>query len=321
MSLAPVSLSQPGWASNNSQRLFSAAQAAPTGNQPATTAASPGEIPATATVPSADDLNHELQAQKENSLVYQLMRQLLIQESHSDSESLTIDTDTVDIALARSSAGSTSLAIDDNSLSFAWSQTDTFAATITGDGFSISIAGVRVQSLQLDLERNVGQSDPLQIDLAGDGFETTGFSWSVRFDITGDGSPETVSVAADDDAALAWDQNQNGRIDSGKELFGDQHGRRNGFAELRRHDDNHDQRIDAGDRIFAALKLLRWQHDGSQTLQSLADAGITSIALQERDIDERSDQGDRISAEAAVSFADGRERRIADLWYRHMADG
>ncbi|NQD37709.1 hypothetical protein HPT27_11795 [Permianibacter sp. IMCC34836] len=316
MSLAPVSLSQPGRA-NSLNRLPSP----PRADSPAPTAtASPSNIPTAETAPSASDLNRELQSQKENSLVYQLMRQLLIQESHGESESFTLETDTLDISLARSSVGSTSLAVDDNSLSFAWSQTDTFAATITGEGFSISIAGVRVQSMQLDLERTVNQSDPLQIDLSGDGFETTGFSWSVRFDITGDGNTENVSVAADDDAVLALDQNQNGRIDSGKELFGEQNGRRNGFAELRRYDENHDQRIDAGDRIFSSLKLLRWQHDGSQMLQSLNDAGISSISLQERSTDQLSDQGDRISADAAVKFADGRERRIADLWYRHMAE-
>jgi len=305
MSLASVSFSNPGWSSIASQRLPPA--------QPA-----PDTAPAE--VQSAAQLSREIEAQKESSLAYQLIRQLMIQESHSESETIAIDTDSFDFTLARSSSSSASLAVDENSLSFSWMQTDSFAATITGEGFSISIAGVRVQSMQLELERQVAQSDPLQIDLAGDGFETTGLSWSVRFDITGGGTVENVSVASDDDAVLALDSNRNGRIDSGRELFGDQHGRANGFAELRRHDDNQDAVIDASDRIFAALKLLRWHSDGHQLLQSLAEAGIAAISLNERHVDDHSVQGNRITEEATVRLADGGERRIADLWYRYMAD-
>ncbi len=305
MSLAPLSFTQPGWGAIASQRL-PPAQAAP-------------QLPVEP-AQSADTLNREIEAQKESTLAYQLIKQLMIEHSSSESEAIHIDTDSVDIALARSRSSSTSLALDENSLSFAWTQTESFAATITGDGFSIAIAGVRVQSFQLELERDVAQSDPLQIDISGDGFETTGLSWSVRFDITGDGQAEQVSVAADDDAVLALDRNQNGRIDSGKELFGDQHGRANGYAELRRHDDNRDNVIDASDAIFSALKLLRWQHDGRQQLLSLAEAGISALSLSERQVRQNeTEQGDPITTGSAVRFTDGRERQMADLWYRYLA--
>lgn len=304
MSLAPVSLSQPGWSNIASQRL---------------PPAQPAPIPDSDSIQSADQLTREIEAQKESSLAYQLIRQLIIQESHSESEAIAIDTDDVDLSLARSSTSTTTLELDENSLSFAWTQTDSFAATLSGEGFSISIAGIRVQSFQLELEAEVAQSDPLQIDLSGDGFETTGLSWSVRFDITGDDVQEAVSVAADDDAVLALDRNENGRIDSGKELFGEQNGHANGYALLRRYDENHDAIIDAGDRIFAALQLLRWHSDGSQTLQSLTDAGIASISLKERQLNETTPEGDSASTGSSVQFHDGRERRMADFWYRYMA--
>lgn len=305
MSLAPINTSQSGWSSVATRRQ-PPAQPAP-------------DLP-TEPVQSATDLNRELEAQKESTLAYQLIKQLLIEQHSSESQSLSIDTDDIDLNLSQTRSSSMSLALDESGLSFSWTQTEAFAATITGEGFSISIAGVRVQSFQLELEREVAQSDPLQIDLAGDGFETTGLSWSVRFDITGDGVQEDVSVASDDDAVLALDRNQNGRIDSGKELFGEQNGHANGYAQLRRYDDNRDGIIDASDSIFTALKLLRWQADGSQLLQTLSDAGIASLSLQERQMNQAStEQGDAISTGSTVKFNDGRERQMADLWYRYLA--
>ena len=68
----------------------------------------------------------------------------------------------------------------------------------------------------------VQQTDPLVLDLAGNGFTTRGLDDAVRFDLTGDGRPESISAPKGDDALLALDRNGNGRIDSGKELFGDQ---------------------------------------------------------------------------------------------------
>lgn len=305
MSLAPISTSQSGWASVAARRQ-PPAQPAP-------------DLP-TEPVQSATDLNRELEAQKESTLAYQLIKQLLIEQHSSESQSISIDTDDIDLNLSQTRSSSLSFALDESGLSFSWTQTEAFAATITGDGFSISIAGVRVQSFQLELEREVTQSDPLQIDLSGDGFETTGLSWSVRFDITGDGVQEDVSVASDDDAVLALDRNQNGRIDSGKEMFGEQNGHANGYAQLRRYDDNRDGIIDASDSIFTALKLLRWQADGSQQLQTLSEAGIASLSLQERQMNQASTaQGDAISTGSTVKFSDGRERQMADLWYRYWA--
>ena len=305
MSLAPVSTRPSGWAGIAAQRL-------PPAQSPPTLPAEP--------VQSASDLNREIEAQKESTLAYQLIKQLLIEQTSSESQSLSIDTDEIDLNLSQSRSSSMSLALDETGLSFSWTQTEAFAATITGEGFSISIAGVRVQSFQLELEREVAQSDPLQIDLSGDGFETTGLSWSVRFDITGDGVAEDVSVASDDDTVLALDRNDNGRIDSGKELFGEQNGHANGYAQLRRYDDNRDGLIDASDSIFTALKLLRWQTDGSQQLQTLSEAGIASLSLQERQMNQASTaQGDAVSTGSAVKFSDGRERQMADLWYRYYA--
>ncbi len=314
MSLAPLSMNAsastlpPPLPSNRTPRQ-------PAESQPATTS-----VPAKSEVTTADEINRQIEAEKEGMLAYRLIQQLMIERQSSESFSFQYSSDDLAINLSQSRATSESLSIDQTGLQYSWTQTESFAATIVGDGFQISIAGVRIQSMQLQLEAEVGQSDPLQIDMSGDGFETTGLSWSVRFDITGDGQVEDVSVAADDDAVLALDRNRNGRIDNGKELFGEQNGHANGYAQLRRYDDNHDAVIDASDRIFSALQLLRWHSDGRQQLQSLTEAGIVSIGLKERQLNQaETDQGDAVTTGSSVRFHDGNERQMADLWYRFLA--
>lgn len=92
----------------------------------------------------------------------------------------------------------------------------------------------------------------------------------MRFDLDADGRMDSISVPTGDDALLALDRNGNGRIDDGRELFGDQHGAVNGFAELARFDDNGNGRIDAADAVFDQLRLLRFDAQGRQQLQTLA---------------------------------------------------
>lgn len=119
------------------------------------------------------------------------------------------------------------------------------------------------------------RKDPLLLDLSGDGPRTTGEEGARDFDLQGDGRAAPTSFAAGGSAFLALDRNGNGRIDSGLELFGDQHGAADGFAELARFDDNGDGRIDREDAVFSRLQLLY----GDGRSESLADAGITVIGL------------------------------------------
>ena len=139
----------------------------------------------------------------------------------------------------------------------------------------------------------VQQTDPLVLDLAGNGFTTRGLDDAVRFDLTGDGRSESISAPKGDDALLALDRNGNGRIDSGKELFGDQHGASNGFAELSKYDDNRDGRIDQQD--------------------SLAEAGVSAIHLQAQNVKQALGAYDEIAQIGRFDFADGRSGQAADL--------
>ena len=159
----------------------------------------------------------------------------------------------------------------------------------------------------------VQQTDPLVLDLGGNGFTTRGLDDAVRFDLTGDGRPESISAPKGDDALLALDRNGNGRIDSGKELFGDQHGASNGFAELSKYDDNRDGRIDQQDSVFEQLSLLRFDAQGRQQQQTLAEAGVSAIHLQAQNVKQALGAYDEIAQIGRFDFADGRSGQAADL--------
>ena len=159
----------------------------------------------------------------------------------------------------------------------------------------------------------VQQTDPLVLDLAGNGFTTRGLDDAVRFDLTGDGRPESISAPKGDDALLALDRNGNGRIDSGKELFGDQHGASNGFAELSKYDDNRDGRIDQQDSVFEQLSLLRFDAQGRQQQQTLAEAGVSAIHLQAQNVKQALGAYDEIAQIGRFDFTDERSGQAADL--------
>jgi hypothetical protein len=155
----------------------------------------------------------------------------------------------------------------------------------------IEVQAVRVETSQTfkihieftAIQQQVQQSDPLVLDLNGDGVALTGYEDGAAFDINADGKTDKTAFVRGDDAFLVLDRNGNGRIDNGSELFGDQNGAVNGFEELRKYDDNRDGVIDGRDAIFDSLRLLHDKNgDGNVELtemSSLAEKGITSLNL------------------------------------------
>lgn len=186
---------------------------------------------------------------------------------------------------------------------------------ISDSAATVSQAVIEQRGLELNV--STGQSpqqvDPLVLDLAGNGFSTSGLSRPVRFDLDADGRIDSISAPTGDDALLALDRNGNGRIDDGRELFGDQHGAANGFAELARFDDNGDGRIDAADAVFDKLRLLRFDAQGRQQLQTLGEAGVSAIDLRARDVSIALGAYDQIAQLGRFEFTDGRSGQAADL--------
>ena len=145
---------------------------------------------------------------------------------------------------------------------------------------------------------------PIIVDTTGKGFQLTSADAGVLFDIAGDGHPMQMAWTAtgSGNAFLALDRNHNGKIDNGKELFGNfteqpscpDEGTSclNGYRALAEFDKpenggNGDGIIDKRDAVFSHLLLwIDENHDGisqPKELHTLPELGVYSISLRYRD--------------------------------------
>jgi hypothetical protein len=186
---------------------------------------------------------------------------------------------------------------------------------------------------------------PILVDTTGSGFHLTSANDGAVFDFYGTGFPIKMSwtAATSGDAFLALDRNHNGKIDSGKELFGNitaqppcpdgKHGCLNGYRALAVFDQpenggNDDGIIDSRDEVYS--KLLLWidaNHDGisqPEELHTLPELGVYSISLHYRDDRHFFDQyGNWLHYQALLNpdAADGESKdgRITyDVFFREL---
>jgi hypothetical protein len=165
-------------------------------------------------------------------------------------------------------------------------------------------------------------SDPIVLDLDGDGIELLNITKGVDFDLYGTGSKQAVAWVAPDDGLLVLDRNLNGTIDDGTELFGNlTDDFSDGFehlAELDRAEfgGNSDGVIDANDAAFAHLMVWKDANtDGisvTEELVSLSALEVTSIRLEARDSNRISD-GQRI-ARISVVTTDNNRLAVGDAF-------
>lgn len=166
---------------------------------------------------------------------------------------------------------------------------------------------------------------PLVLDLDGDGLRTLALSSSgVRFDLNSDGNAEATGWIAASEALLVRDRNGDGRIDSGRELFGDHTLLRNGeqaehgFAALADLDSNRDGQIDARDTAWGELGL--WRDSNSNgSLDSgewltLSSQSITSLGLTFSPGSGLDAQGNDLRLAGHYTRQDGSQRLLADVW-------
>lgn len=119
------------------------------------------------------------------------------------------------------------------------------------------------------------RKDPLVINFDGTAAQLQNRRFS--FDLDADGQAEQMPLLAGNRGYLALDRNGNGKIDSGKELFGSTSG--DGFAELAEFDSDGNGWIDDNDPIFAQLRV--WMQDGSGggTLNTAKSHGVGALYL------------------------------------------
>ncbi|WP_339765226.1 calcium-binding protein, partial [uncultured Hoeflea sp.] len=182
-------------------------------------------------------------------------------------------------------------------------------------------------------EASFGNTDPLVLDLDGDGIELTALDHSKsRFDTDDDLYAEATGFAGEDDGLLARDLDGDGKITSAAELFGG--GNQTGFSALSTLDGNGDGIIDAGDNGLADFDgdgdidasdtfdtLLIWQDANGNhitdigELKSVADWDIASINLPAAGPAGNAQlvNGNSIDQTSSYTMSDGTVRDIADV--------
>ena len=128
---------------------------------------------------------------------------------------------------------------------------------------------VEINSVQM------AQADPLVLDMGDEGISLSAAGSGAYFDINADGRKDSTAWVQGSSAFLALDRNNNGQIDDGSELFGDQNGAAHGFEELAHYDSNGDNVIDRRDPVFQALKIYRSTQAASEggQVQSMEQSG------------------------------------------------
>jgi trimeric autotransporter adhesin len=150
---------------------------------------------------------------------------------------------------------------------------------------------------------------PVALDLNGDGVQLTpATSSNAYFDMAGDGYQHLTAWTAPGDAILAYDANNDGKIDQQNEIVftqwdptatSDMQALRDVF------DTNHDGKLDANDANFSQFKLLVTNADGTQTVETLAQAGVASIGLVEDQTTRTFADGSSIDGQTTFTRTDG----------------
>ncbi len=165
-------------------------------------------------------------------------------------------------------------------------------------------------------------TDPLTLDLDGDGIETVGTNAykGALFDHDKDGIQTATGWVAADDGFLVIDRNEDGIINNGNELFGDNYTLKDGstaptgFAALAEFDSNGDGVVDAKDENFAKLRVWRdLNQDGiSQEgeLFTLESLNIQSLNTSYQDTNTRLGNGNSLVQKGSYTLSDGQTREM-----------
>lgn len=117
--------------------------------------------------------------------------------------------------------------------------------------------------------------DPLVINFDGPAAQLTDTKFS--FDLDSDGVLDQISFLKPGSGFLALDQNQDGIVNNGSELFGTFSG--NGFADLAKFDLDQNGWIDENDSVYENLRIWTKDEDGKDVLFALGQKGIGAIYL------------------------------------------
>ena len=182
--------------------------------------------------------------------------------------------------------------------------------TSFGNGVSNLIAFLTRQAGAIPI-----RIDPIVLDISGLGITTKSVTAGVYYDLDNNGFAEKTGWIDAKSGILVLDRDGNGKIEAGKELFGDRtildDGKTasSGFAALAALDSNHDGVIDAKDAKFSELRI--WiDKDGNgvstpDELLTLEEAGIKSLNLSNEFVGKVDENGNTIARAGSFTRTDG----------------
>ncbi len=166
---------------------------------------------------------------------------------------------------------------------------------------------------------------PVVLDLDGDGVEITPLSSSnVFLDIGGDGKEHRTAWAGAGDGVLVRDAGNDGLINALGEVdftYWDPTAKTDTQALLAVFDTNRDGKLSASDIDWALFKVLVTNTDGSTTLKTMTELGITEIDLTTNNQDVVLEDGSRITGTTTYKKSDGSTGAVADTALRYDSRG
>ncbi|MEA5412648.1 calcium-binding protein, partial [Synechococcus sp. BA-120 BA3] len=170
-------------------------------------------------------------------------------------------------------------------------------------------------------------SCPLVLDLDRNGVITSAQEWSaIHFDHDGNGFAERTGWISPTDGLLVHDLDDNGLIDHGGELFGNNtllpSGTKaaNGFEALKALDDNGDRWIDQNDAAWSTLKIWIDRNSNAMTDQgemvSLDEAGLLRLGVDYEVSDIVDSQGNRHLQIGVFQASDATLQSMHDVWFQ-----
>ena len=164
------------------------------------------------------------------------------------------------------------------------------------------------------------QASPLALDLDGDGVETTTVESGVYFDFA-----EKSGWVGKDDGLLVRDINNNGLIDDGTELFGNNSvlssGEKaaNGFEALADLDSNSDGVFNSSDTAWNQVKVWKDANQNGEVdsgeLLTLEQAGVSGINLNYENETTTDENGNQHKQTGTFIKTDGTTGSVHDVWF------
>ncbi len=167
-----------------------------------------------------------------------------------------------------------------------------------------------------------GVDDPLVISTNGHAVTTTSLANGAFVDYRGTGFEEQSSWLSSNAGILVDITNANGTLNHGFTIIGSSTTNQNGnvqgqagFTQLAALDTNHDGVINASDTDFNQIEILVGSNGqpGSGQLETLAQAGITSISLNSTAVNTTDANGDKTLATSAVTYSNGTTGTLSDM--------